>query len=61
MIVTIDDEQVEKKDVYEDQTAFTVSIEGTGTVTVKVSIDGSRRAMRTFNFNTDTTLTIDSQ
>lgn len=57
--VTVDEEQIESKDVSEDSTNVTVNFDGTGTVVIKVYIDGNRKITKNFNFNTDTTLTID--
>ena len=57
--VTVDDEQVESKTVSKDSKEVKVSFDGTGTVVVKVYIDGSRKTTQNFNFNTDTNLIID--
>lgn len=56
--VTVDGEQVESKTVKKDVTNVAVGFAGKGTVTVKVIIDGSTKATRTFDLNTQTEMTI---
>ena len=57
--VTVDGEQVESTTVSKDSTNVKVSFAGTDTVTVKVIIDGSTKATKSFNFNTQTEMNID--
>jgi len=57
--VTVDGEQVESTDVSKDFEAKVVNFDGTGSVVIKVIIDGSTKATKNFNFNTDTNLVIE--
>lgn len=57
--VTVNDEQVEEKKVSEASTAETVKVQGVGTVTVKVYINGNLKRTEQFNLNNSTTLTIE--
>ena len=58
LVVTVNDEQVESKQVSEDETNFTVGFDGEGTVRIKVIIDGSTKATKDLNLNTQTTIDI---
>lgn len=57
--VTVDDEQVVSKQVSEDVANEVVTFEDSGTVEIKVYIDGSRKATKQLNLNTGTSVTID--
>ena len=56
--VTVDGEQVESKTVKKDETNVVVSFAGKGTVTVKVIIDGSTKATKSFDLNSQSEMTI---
>ena len=56
--VTVDDEQIESKTVSEDAKNVVVTIDGTGSVEVKVYINETRKSRVNFNFNTDRNLEI---
>ena len=58
LVVTVDGEQVESKDVSQDLENFSVGFDSTGTVTVKVIIDGSTKATKSMNLDTTTTINI---
>ena len=57
--VVVDGEQVEERTVSESSTNETVSIQGIGTVTVKVYIDGNLKKTEQINLNTTTEKTIE--
>ena len=57
--VTVNDEQVEEKEVSEASTNENISIQGIGTVTVKVYINGNLKRTEQFNLNSSNTLTIE--
>lgn len=59
LIVRVDGTQVESTTVKQNEDAFSVRVEGTGTVTIEVVIDGSRKAQRPLNLNASTSITID--
>ena len=59
LIVRVDGTQVESTTVKQNEDAFSVRVEGTGTVTIEVVIDGSRKAKRDLNLNASTSITID--
>ena len=59
LTVTVDNEQVESKDVSEDSTNIAVGFDAKGTVTIKVIINGSTKATKTLNLNTETEITIE--
>ena len=56
--VTVDGEQVESRNVSKDSKSVKVTFDGTGTVTVKVIIDGSTKATKTFDLNSQSEMTI---
>ena len=56
--VTVDGEQVESKTVSKDETNVVVTFDGKDTVTIKVIIDGTTKATRSFNLNTESEMTI---
>ena len=57
--VTVNDEQVEQKIVSKASTNEAVKFDGSGTVEIKVFIDGNRKATKTINLNSQTTVSID--
>ncbi len=57
--VTVNDEQVEEKKVSEASIKEVVNIQGIGTVTVKVYINGNLKRTEQLNLNNDTSLTIE--
>jgi beta-lactam-binding protein with PASTA domain len=57
--VTVDEEQILSKQVSEDTENEVVTFEDSGTVEIKVYIDGSRKATKQLNLNSGTTITID--
>ena len=57
--VTVDGEQVELRKVSKDTTNVSVTINGRGTVVVKVIIDGSTKRTTEFNLTTQTEITIE--
>ena len=57
--VTVNDEQVEKKQVSEASTNETIQVQGIGTVTIKVYINGNLKRTEQFNLNNSDTLTIE--
>ncbi len=57
--VTVNDEQVEEKSVSEAYTSQKISVQGIGTVTVKVYIDGNLKRTEQFNLNEKDKLTIE--
>ena len=59
VIVTANDEQVERKTVSEDTKSMSVGFDGKDTVTIKVKIDGSTKRTESINLNSTTTLTIE--
>ena len=59
LVVTVNDEQVESKEVSEDSTNVSVGFDGKGTVTIKVKIDGSTKATKDLNLNSETAITIE--
>ena len=56
--VTVDGEQVESKTVKKDETNVAVTFAGKGAVTIKVIIDGSTKATKTFDLNSQSEMTI---
>lgn len=56
--VTVDGEQVENRTVSKDTNNVKVTFDGKGTVTVKVIIDGSTKATKAFDLNSQTEMTI---
>ncbi|MBE5819545.1 MAG: Stk1 family PASTA domain-containing Ser/Thr kinase [Clostridiales bacterium] len=58
LVVEVDGEQVDSRTVSKASTNESIRIDAKGTVTVKVKIDGSKKAERSFNLN-DGTITID--
>ena len=58
LVVTVNDEQVESKQVSEDETDVTVGFDGEGTVRIKVIIDGSTKATKDLNLNSATEINI---
>lgn len=58
LTVTVDGEQVESKDVSQDLENVSVGFDSTGTVTIKVIIDGSTKATKTMNLDIETTINI---
>lgn len=58
LVVLVDDVQVESKDVSEDLSNVTVGFDGEGTVRVTVKIDGTVKARKDLNLNTETTINI---
>ena len=58
LVVEVDGEQVDSRTVSKASTNESIRIDGKGTVTVKVKIEGSKKAERSFNLN-DGTITID--
>ena len=57
--VTVDDEQVENKQVNENDTNIKVPVSGKGVITIKVYIDDTRKAQVDMDLNTTQELTID--
>ena len=57
--VTVNDEQVEQKIVSKASTNEAVKFDGSGNVEIKVFIDGNRKATKTINLNSQTTVSID--
>ncbi len=57
--ITVNDEQIEQKIVSKASTNESVSFEGSGNVTIKVYIDGNKKAEKTINLNSQTSITID--
>lgn len=57
--VTVNDEQVEEKKVSEASTSETVKVQGVGTVTVKVYINGNLKRTEQFNLNSSKELIIE--
>ena len=57
--VTVDDEQVENKQVNENDTNIKVPVSGKGVITIKVYIDDTRKAQVHMDLNTTQELTID--
>ena len=58
--VTVDGEQVFKNDTVDTMTTNqSISVQGLGTVVVKVYLDGNLKRTENFNLNTSTTLTIE--
>ena len=57
--VTVDEEQVEDKQVSKDAKNVKVTFDGKGTVTVKVIIDGNRKSIKAFDLNSQTEMTIE--
>jgi len=58
LVVTVDDVTVESKEVSEDSKNVSVGFDGTGTVRIKVTIDGVQRATKDLNLNSETTINI---
>lgn len=57
--VTVNDEQVESKKVSEASTSEVVKVQGVGTITVKVYINGNLKRTEQLNLNSSNTLTIE--
>lgn len=57
--VTVNDEQVEEKKVSEASTSENVKVQGVGTITIKVYINGNLKRTQQFNLNNSTELTIE--
>ena len=57
--ITVDGETVYEDEHSKNDTDISVAIKGKGTVTVKVFVDGVRKAQESFNLNSSTTLNID--
>ncbi|MBQ6991836.1 MAG: Stk1 family PASTA domain-containing Ser/Thr kinase [Clostridia bacterium] len=58
LVVEVDGEQVDSRTVSKASTNESIRIDAKGTVTVKVKIDGNKKAERSFNLN-DGSITID--
>lgn len=58
LIVSVDDEQIESKEVNEDLDNVTIGFDGEGTVRIKVWIDGNLKATKDLNLNSATTVNI---
>jgi len=59
LVVKVNDEQVESKDVSQDSTNVSVNFDAKGTVTIKVIIDESTKATKQLNLNETTAITIE--
>lgn len=59
LVVTVNGTQVESKTVSQDAESVTVRFDGTDTVTIKVTIDNSQKAVRDLNLNEQTAITIE--
>lgn len=59
LVVKVDDEQIESKEVSEDTTNVSVGFDGNGTVRIKVIVDGSTKATKDLNLNTENSITIE--
>ena len=58
LVVTVNDEQVESKEVSEDLTNVSVGFDGEGTVRIKVWIGNTLKKQADLNLNTETTVNI---
>lgn len=58
LVVTVNDEQVESKEVSEDLTNVSVGFDGEGTVRIKVWIGNTLKKQKDLNLNTETTVNI---
>lgn len=58
LVVTVDDEQVESKEVSQDTTNVTIGFDGEGTVRIKVWIGSNLKATKDLNLNSTTTINI---
>ena len=59
LVVTVDDIQVESKDVKKDAENVAVGVDGEGTVRVKVFIDGNLKKTVDMNLNSETSINIE--
>ena len=58
LTVTVDDEQIESKEVNEDLTNVSVGFDAEGTVRIKVWINSNLKATKDLNLNSETTINI---
>ena len=59
LVVTVDDVQVESKNVKKDAENVSVGFDGEGTVRIKIFIDDSLKRTKDLNLNSETTINIE--